>query len=193
VSLRSALFAACKFDREISADWRQDAVVVRGCERCIGMEDRLEKASQHGYSASAALGAMPLSLSLKKECCRTERSLQPSLSDAWTIRRRWPATEPPSRRRTFRDAMRSFHRHIPQLGMRLGALLRIRPDENPVDQIWRGLRLLVSSRYFLFLPQYSNPRFCGPTEISSIVWLQSTRNRVLSPKSFVAIIVTNFP
>jgi hypothetical protein len=51
-------------------------------------------------------------------------------------------TEPPSRRRTFRDAVRSFHRHIPQLRMRLGALLRIRPDKSPVDQIWRGLRLL---------------------------------------------------
>ena len=38
-------FAACKFDREISADSRQDAVVVRGCQRCIGTEGRLEKAS----------------------------------------------------------------------------------------------------------------------------------------------------
>ena len=34
---------------------------------------------------------MPLSLSLKKECCRIERSPQPNLSNAWTIRRRWRA------------------------------------------------------------------------------------------------------
>ena len=50
--------------------------------------------------------------------------------------------EPPSRRRILRDAVRSFHRHIPQLKMRLGALLRIRAGESPSDHIWRSLRLL---------------------------------------------------
>ena len=51
-------------------------------------------------------------------------------------------TEPPSRRRILRDAVRSFHRHLPQLGMRLGALLRIGSYESPLEQAWRNLRLL---------------------------------------------------
>ena len=50
--------------------------------------------------------------------------------------------ETPSRRRILRDAVRSFHRHIPQLKMRLGALLRIRAGESPSYYIWRSLRLL---------------------------------------------------
>jgi len=51
-------------------------------------------------------------------------------------------TEPPSRRRILRDAVRSFHRHLPQLGMRLGTLLRIGSYESPLEQAWRNLRLL---------------------------------------------------
>ena len=51
-------------------------------------------------------------------------------------------TEPPSRRRILRDAVRSSHRHLPQLGMRLGALLRIGSYESPLEQAWRNLRLL---------------------------------------------------
>jgi hypothetical protein len=40
---------------EISADSPQDAVLVWGCERCIGTEGRHEKASQQGCSATVAL------------------------------------------------------------------------------------------------------------------------------------------
>ena len=68
----------------------------------------------------------------------TATELEQCLDDPASV----ACTEPPIRRRIFRDAARSFHRHIPQLKMRLGALLRIRPDESPLDQIWRSLRLL---------------------------------------------------
>ena len=68
----------------------------------------------------------------------TAAELEQCLEDPPSVTR----TEPPSRRRILRDAMRSFHRHLPQLRMRLGALLRISSDESPLDQIWRNLRLL---------------------------------------------------
>jgi hypothetical protein len=37
---------------------------------CIGTEDRHEKASQQGCGDTVAIGAMPLSRFLKKECCQ---------------------------------------------------------------------------------------------------------------------------
>jgi hypothetical protein len=68
----------------------------------------------------------------------TAAELEQCLDDPASVAR----TDPPSRRRILRDAVRSFHRHIPQLRTRLGALLRIRSGESPPDQIWRSLRLL---------------------------------------------------
>jgi len=68
----------------------------------------------------------------------TAAELEQCLDDPGSVTQ----TEPPNRRRTLRDAVRSFHRHLPQLRMRLGAVLRIRSGESPSDHIWRSLRLL---------------------------------------------------
>ena len=68
----------------------------------------------------------------------TTAELEQCLDDPGSLAR----TAPPSRRRILRDAVRSFHRHLPQLRVRLGALLGIRSVESPLDQAWRNLRLL---------------------------------------------------
>jgi len=68
----------------------------------------------------------------------TTAELEQCLDDPGSVAR----TAPPSRRRILRDAVRSFHSHLPQLRVRLGALLGIRSVESPLDQVWRNLRLL---------------------------------------------------
>ena len=68
----------------------------------------------------------------------TTAELEQCLDDPGSVAR----SAPPSRRRILRDAVRSFHRHLPQLRVRLGALLGIRSVESPLDQAWRNLRLL---------------------------------------------------
>ena len=101
----------------------------------------------------------------------TTAELEQCLDDPGSLAR----TAPPSRRRILRDAVRSFHRHLPQLRVRLGALLGIRSVESPLDQAWRNLKQLGRNHYFDATSDSglssNQPRSFEGEHVTQVMWL----------------------